>query len=386
MTQKIWTRDFFLICSAQFVFSVSSLSLVPTLPIYLSRLGSKEGEIGLLIGVLTITSLMIRPFVGRGLAKIPEKRFLIAGTLTVGTCCIAYLFAFPFLPFFFLRMLHGIGHAFFSTAAFTYVVNLIPQARRGQSVSYYYMSMNLAVALGPAFGMLIINEFSFAILFLVSAALSLCSLSVTLGLAKAQDLRPKSQVLEKQPILNREALPPATMALISNTIWGALTAFFPLFAVMHGVSNPGVFFTVLAGVLILVRGFGGKILDLYSKEKLVPPCLAAQILAMLILAFSTTLPMFLLAAVVWGMGSAFLYPLLLVTAVERAGSSSGPAMGTYTALFDLGTGMGSVVMGIVVQWTNYRTMFLCLALSCVINLLIFQLIREKKGAEGHAYL
>jgi hypothetical protein len=51
-----------------------------------------------------------------------------------------------------------------------------------------------------------------------------------------------------------------------------------------------------------------------------------------------------------------------------------------------GTGLGSVMMGVVIQLTNYRTMLLCLALSGLLNLVLFQCIREKKGVERHAYL
>ena len=51
-TQKILTLDFILCFSAQFTFTSVFHGLVSTLPIYLSRLGSTEVEIGVLIGSL----------------------------------------------------------------------------------------------------------------------------------------------------------------------------------------------------------------------------------------------------------------------------------------------------------------------------------------------
>ena len=386
MTQKIVTRNFLLMCSAQFVFSAVFFALMPTLPIYLSRLGTKEAEIGVLIGVLTVSSLIIRPFVGRALLKIPERRFMIAGNLIIVFCSIFYLFAKPFLPLFVLRAIHGVGFGLFSTAAFTLIINITPEVHRGQSVSYFYVAINVATAIAPAFGIFLINRFNFTVLFLVCAGLSLCSLLATLRLEKGRHALPETPIIRHQPILNREALPPAIMGLMSNTIWGALNAFFPLFALTHGVGNPGIFFTVFAAVLLLGRGFGGKILDNYSKEKVIVPCLVVQLIAMLTLSFSTTLPMFLLVAVMWGAGNALLYPILMISAIERAGSSRGPALGTYTALVDLGTGMGSVIMGIIVQWTNYRTMFLCLACMSFMNLFYFNFFVKKKGVERYAHL
>ena len=50
------------------------------------------------------------------------------------------------------------------------------------------------------------------------------------------------------------------------------------------------------------------------------------VVAMLILAFSKTLPMFALVAIIWGAGNAFVYPTLVLYAIDLAGPSRGPAM------------------------------------------------------------
>jgi len=176
------------------------------------------------------------------------------------------------------------------------------------------------------------------------------------------------------------------MASLANVIWGAITAFFPLYALSHGVTNPGLFFASFAFMLILGRGLGGKILDIYSREKVIFPCLITYIVSMTLLAFSTTLPMFILVAVVWGMGNAFLYPTLLAFALDRGGSSRGLILGTFSAVTDTGIGMGSIIMGIILNWTNYPTMFLCLALTGVINLFYFHFVVRKKKGNRYAHL
>ncbi|MFB3883790.1 MAG: hypothetical protein ACE144_01105 [Thermodesulfobacteriota bacterium] len=65
--------------------------------------------------------------------------------------------------------------------------------------------------------------------------------------------------------------------------------------------------------------------------------------------------------------------------LDRVGSASGPAMGTFTALSDLGLTLGPVAMGIVIHSTSYRIMFLCLAMTGVANLLCFFFVLRKKG-------
>ena len=377
-TQKILTRDFILSFFAQFAFSSVFCILIPTFPIYLSSFGTKEAEIGVLVGILSVSSLILRPFVGRALLRIPEKKFMIAGAFLYILSSMAYLFAPPFWPLLIVRILHGIGLALFSTAAFTLIANISPEAHRGQSLSYYYLSINLAFVLAPYFGMLLINQFKFSVLFLVCTALSLCSLFITTRLSKIQGAPLEDPSTKKQPFLSREAFPSAIMAFMVNIIWGAVTAFFPLYAVSLGVSNPGLFFGALAIIHVVGRALGGRILDLYSRERVIFPCLIAYIIAMSILAFSRTLPMFILVAVIWGIGNAFLYPALVAYALDHARSSPGPAMGTFTAVADLGSGMGSVIMGIILQLTSYQTMFLCLTLTGVVNLLYFHFLIRKK--------
>lgn len=382
-TQKILTRDFVLCFFAQFTFSSVFYILIPTLPIYLSRLGAKEAEIGVLIGAFSVSSLVFRPIVGKALLKIPERRFMIVGTLFFASSSVAYLFAPPFWPLLAVRVFQGIGLAFFSTASFTLLANIIPEANRGRIISYFYVSINFAFALGPYFGMLLINRFdfpfNFEVLFLVCAGLSLCCLFITLKLKKIQGLPIADLSLQKQSFLSLDALPPAIIASIITITWGAMTAFFPLYALKKGVENPGLFFAAFAITLILVRGLGGKILDTYSREKVILPCLFNLIVSMPILAFSSTLPMFILVAIIWGIGSAFLFPSLLAYTIDLAGSNRGPAMGTFTALIDLGAGMGAVIMGVILQLTNYTVMFLCLALTGIINFVYFYFAVTKKS-------
>jgi MFS family permease len=178
--------------------------------------------------------------------------------------------------------------------------------------------------------------------------------------------------------LSRRSLQPSIIAFSPFFIWGALTTFFPLYAISHGVTNPGLFFSTVAVVLILSRVFGGRVLDLYPRERIILFCITPYIIGMILLAFSKTLFMFILVAMIYAIGPAFLIPALMACALERGGSP-GPTMGTFQALTDLGMGLGPVMMGIVIQSTSYPIMFLCLAFMGIINLIYFYFLVRKTG-------
>jgi MFS family permease len=278
-----------------------------------------------------------------------------------------------------IRIFQGFGVALFFTASTLFIANITPEAHRGQSLSYFFLAFNFAFALAPSFGMFLINRFNFNFLFLVCTALSLCSLFFSARLKKKEENAPEAQATEDRSFLSRKALPPAIMAFFTHIIWGALTAFFPLYALKHGMSNPGLFFAAFAVMLILGRTFGGRILDIYSREKVILPCLLTYIVATVILAFSKTTPMFILAAIIWGGGNAFAFPAFVAYAIELAGPLRGPAMGTFMALSDLGVGLGAVTMGVVLRLTSFQMMFLCLAFIGMINFIYFYFFVMKKA-------
>ena len=385
-TQKILTRDFVISFFAQFACASVFYALIPTLPIYLSRLGSTNAAIGVMIGGFSISAVVIRPLIGIALLKTPEKKIMILGAIIFFLSTVAYLFGKPFLPLLTVRIVQGIGWALFVTASLTLVMRITPEGNRGQSVGYFFLAFNMAFALAPSFGIFLMNLINFSGLSLVCTGLSLCSLFLALQLKKNPTHPVGNPSIKNQPFLSREALPSAILGFMGNIIWGAVTAFFPLYALSQGVSNPGFFFAVYAFVLILCRLLGGRILDVYKREKIIFPCLFLIIIAMVILAFSTTSSMFLLVAVIWGLGNSFFFPSIVAYAIDLAQSSYGPAISTYLALSDLGTTMGAVIMGILLEWSNYHVMFLSLAFTGFLNLCFFYFKFRKKGADHHANL
>ena len=77
--QKILIRDYLFGFFAFFGFLAASHALTPTLPIYLSRLGTVEGEIGVLVGTYGVASLLSRFCAGGLLRKYPERLVMLWG-------------------------------------------------------------------------------------------------------------------------------------------------------------------------------------------------------------------------------------------------------------------------------------------------------------------
>ncbi len=220
MIRKILTRDFVLVCFAHFTFCLAFALLIPTLPIYLSRMGSTEAEIGVLIGAFFFSSLVLRPFVGGTLQKIRERTLMLIGSLIFALTSPVYLLAPPFWPFLIVRVFQGIGFACFHTSAYTLVANISPEGQLGESISYSYMVFNLSGALGPLLGMFLINHSGFTLLFLVCAGLPLCSLFAANRLGRRQITPLRNSFLWGGFFLSRKAISPSIVSFFGLFVWG----------------------------------------------------------------------------------------------------------------------------------------------------------------------
>lgn len=113
IVHKKFITTFFAQITVSFVYCL----LVPTLPLYFSRRGYSEMEIGVLIGSLGLSSLVLRPFVGRFLQKTSEVRFMMAGTFLFTLTSILLTWEPPLGFLLGVRVFQGVACAFFYTAA-----------------------------------------------------------------------------------------------------------------------------------------------------------------------------------------------------------------------------------------------------------------------------
>ena len=381
----LFTRDFIFAVLAAFFSAAAIHSLTPTLPIYLTRLGSNQKEIGVLVGIFAVATLVSRLFMGKALLMYREKTVMIFGTLLCILTFLASIIFRPFWPFFIIRVLQGTTLACMDTAVLAFIIGVIPLAYRTRALGYYMLAPSLALAIAAPFGMFVINGYGFTAFFFAGAGLSFCALLMTWKIKGREITIDDSATPDRSSfILDVKIIIPAIIAFLQFFVWGAVAAFFPLYAVDCGVTNPGLFFSAMAIMMIMGRMFGGAIMDTCNKEKFIVIFISAITVLLAALSFSRTLPMFLIVGALWGIGTAFFVPLSMAYSLEYSGSSSGTAVGTFRVLQDFGLGLGPVAMGTIVPFTGYSVMFRWLAVVSFINFCYFQFYvrRKRKACSG----
>lgn len=174
--EKIWTKDFVLICLANFFIFLGFQMTLPTIPLFVEHLGGNDQLIGFVVGIFTFSALLLRPIAGHALESKGRRFVYLIGlaifVLSVGSFGFAFSIAFLFV----LRVIQGVGWGFSTTASGTIATDLIPPKRRGEGMGYYGLSGNLALAFGPSLGLALSGVLSFQQLFFICAILGLAAL------------------------------------------------------------------------------------------------------------------------------------------------------------------------------------------------------------------
>lgn len=350
--ETLFSRDFILTSLSTFTLFASFYFLLITLPIYIEKIGGTESEIGLIIGVFTISAVTLRPFIGQEVDRRGRKIILISGILVFLISMLLYDYTKNVTSLLLLRVLHGVGWGAATTAATTLIADIAPPNRRGEAMGVFGMASNVAMAIGPALSIILLQAYDFSILFSISAGISLVSLLLALPISETMVKHPKT------PLFSREALFPSALMFIVSLTYGSIVSFLSLFALKQGIANPGVFFSVFAVTLILVRALAGKLSDIKGRKFVIIPGMILISAGLWILSTASVLESFLTAALLYGLGFGLVHPSLMAFLVDRVSETGrGAAMGTFTASFDLGIGTGSILLGLVLQYYGFQVMY-----------------------------
>jgi len=372
--ERLWTKQFiFMTIGNLFLFNAFYM-LYPTLPSFIKQMGGNESQVGLAMGAFMLSAVFFRPIVGGLLDRFGRRPFIVWGLLLFTLAMYMYDWVGGIVVLMGLRILHGLSWAVSTTATITAITDMIPSTRRGEGMGWFSTSMTLAMAVGPMFGIWVIQNQSYHVLFLFAVGLSAASLLLTFG-AK-MPFRPQSGA-RKIELFEKSVLPVAASVFFLFIAYGGITTFVPLFADSIQV-NSGAFFLAFAATLALSRPISGKLSDRYGEMFVIVPALMITICALIVLSLSTGLIGVLVSAVLYGIGFGSAQPAFQAVTIRLARSDrKGVANATITTANDLGIGLGAIMLGWVSQYTSYQVLFAVSAVSVACSLLLFTLFVKR---------
>jgi predicted MFS family arabinose efflux permease len=371
--EKIWTRDFVLICLANFFIFFGFQMTLPTLPLFVKELGGSDQMVGVIVGIFTFSALLLRPYAGHALESKGRQFVYMAGLaiFVVSVGSFAFIGTITFLLI--VRVVQGVGWGLSTTATGTIATDIVPASRRGEGLGYFGLSGNIALAFGPGLGLALVGKISFATLFLICAVFGLVAFLLSAKVQyKKVEHSPDKSVTPRFDIFEKTAIQPAILVLFITFTFGGIATFLPLHAIERNVSGIEVYFIVYAVFLLISRTFAGRIYDKKGHLYVYLPGTVMIFIAMLLLAWLPNTPILLIAAGLYGLGFGSVQPALQAWAVEKAAANrKGMANATFFSFFDLGIGLGALIFGQIAFLFNYSTIYATGAVSILVSMVIY---------------
>ncbi|WP_042144110.1 MFS transporter [Paucisalibacillus sp. EB02] len=385
--EKIWTRDFILICLANFFIFFGFQMTLPTLPLFVKELGGSDQLIGIIVGIFTFSALVLRPYAGHALESKGRQFVYMTGLAIFVVSVGSFAFIGSIAILLIVRVLQGVGWGLSTTATGTIATDIIPASRRGEGFGYFGLSGNIALAFGPGLGLALVGKISFMSLFLICAAFGLVAflLSSKVRYKKVEEI-PEKAAAPRFDIFEKTAIQPSILVLFITFTFGGIATFLPLHAIERNVAGIEAYFLVYAAFLLISRTFAGKIYDKKGHLYVFLPGTIMILIAMILLAWLPSTFILLVAAGLYGFGFGTVQPALQAWAVEKAaGNRKGMANATFFSFFDLGIGLGAIIFGQIAFLFNYSTIYATGAGSILVSMLVYILlvIRARKQEVSH---
>ncbi|MCG7338274.1 MFS transporter [Staphylococcus sp. ACRSN] len=387
----IWTKSFNINFITNFLVYLCMYLLIVIVASYTKeQYHASDSVAGLVSGLFIIGSLIGRFATGKYVNKIGPKRILLIGLafLLITQLCYFIEGSLSFLMF--TRLINGIATGITTTATGTIAAYVTPSERKSEGISLFSLSLVIGAAIGPFFGLLLINSFPIKLLFLICLICGIVSFVISFFVNLKFEITPEDSAnttsstnRKKFNISNyiaKEAVPVAIIMLISGLTYSSILTFLQFFAKeINLVSLASYFFIFYAIASLITRPIAGRLMDQKGENVIAYPAFIFLFFTFLVLSLTHSGWMLILAGLLLGAGYGNISSCMQAIAIKVSPPTKyGIATSTYFIGLDLGLGFGPYVLGFATSSVTYAQLYGIMAVIVAITLFIYYLVHGRK--------
>ena len=340
-----------------YVFFLMRMLIFATLfffPVYLKELGFSGWQIGLLMGIDSLMTLVTTLPMGISNDLFPSRMLIACSFAALGITYVGLSFSTSFAILLLLFMCFGTWYNLGQISIRSLIYKTAGAADRGRRFSAMAFAEHMGIAVGATLGGALLGWLSFPAVFRISGALFLAI--VPLGLLLPGTL---AQIFEpagyKKDLLRRDVMLFAAVTFLYTYHWGAEKTVYTLFLKESLGFSPagtgmfiGVTVLVLAGACLLY----GRLLDrgATSLRRLIFAGVWLSAIGHILLAFAQTQSQAWLFRIIHELGDAsYMVFSYIMTFNLFSRSRIGGGAGFIAQVAVLGTFAGALASGIILQ-------------------------------------
>ncbi|MCC3755706.1 MFS transporter [Staphylococcus capitis] len=340
---------------------------------------------GLVVGLFIVGSLIGRFITGKYVNSFGPKKILIFGLICLIITQLLYFIPGSVWFLMIVRLLNGIATAIATTATGTIAAYVTPPTRKSEGISLFSLSLVLGTAIGPFFGMLLMNSFSIQILFMICVILGVLSGLLSLFIKiDFKTVAPKNDTSNRKAFslgnfIAKEAIPVAIVMMLIGVTYAAILTYLQAFAVERNLVTAASYFFIFYAVASLVtRPIAGRLMDDKNENVVVYPAFIFLIISFAMLMFSFDGWILLIAGIALGIGYGNLSSSMQAIAIKVSPSTKyGLATSTYFIGLDIGIGFGPSFLGLFTHMITYSQLYGIMAILGIITLFIYFVVHGR---------
>ena len=347
-------------------------AVLPILPRYVhGPLDGGNVAVGIVIGSYAVTGLLLRPVAGRIADRRGRRPAVLVGSLLVAASGFLYLVPLGIPGLIIARLVLGAGEGTVFTAGSAWIVDIAPPNRRGRVIGLYGLAIWTGLSVGPLIGELLQQTSGYTLVWLFAGIAPLVGALIALRLP--DPFRPVTHA-GGQPLIAREAVRPGSALALASIGYATVAAFVVLHLDARGVGHGATVFGAFASMVVLTRLLGGDLPDRIGPARVATAAALVETVGLVVIATAGSLVVALAGALAMGAAFSLLYPSLSLIVVDRVPvNRRGAALGTFTAFFDAGVGLGAPLAGVAAALSDYQGAFLfaaCAAAVCATTIAV----------------
>ncbi|MBI4774098.1 MAG: MFS transporter [Deltaproteobacteria bacterium] len=359
-------------------FAMSSFGSFFLFPLFISERGGSKADIGIMMGAFALSSVLCRPYISQMVDRIGRKRSYSIGCLIMACLPLVYLWfqgelSGFYLPLLLVRLVHGVGLAICFTAAFTYIVDVIPPSRLNEGIGMFGVTGLLALGVGPLIAEIIVRDFGFNMFFVSASVLGAAGLVLHQPLPESYLKSDGTDVPSFFSVLfQRRTFVVASLSLLFGFGLAASGGFVAPFAKENHLTFVSLYYLSYSSAAIVTRVFGGKFADRVGEERILPYALTLTALGLWLLIVLWGDSTLLVSGLLSGCGHGFLFPCLNALVIrDQPIHIRGKVTGVFTGSIDTGAFAGSILLGYIGESAGYGALFFVAGLSLLAGLAIY---------------
>jgi MFS family permease len=371
LPSEVWV-----LVAANFVIAAGFGLVAPALPTFARSFHVSVTAASVVVSAFAVARLVFAPASGRLVTLLGERRVYLTGITIVAVSTGACAFAGSYWQLLLFRSLGGFGSTMFTVSAIALLIRLTPVPLRGRASGLWGTGFLTGSVAGPLLGGGLLT-ISLRAPFVVYAVLLLVAVLIVWWFLRHSTLT--AAVTETStPVTLRSALKhrsykAALGASFANgwAVFGVRVSLVPLFVeeVLH---RDGAFAGTALGVFaagnVAMLMMSGRLADSVGRKPMVLAGLVISGGGTVWVGFTDSVPWFLAATVVAGLGAGLLSPPLQATVADVIGSRGrgGPVLATFQMAADVGAVLGPIAAGLLADNLSYLTAFAVTGTLCIV--------------------